>query len=60
VTSLPKDIRLPVVLFYYDGMSIREISAATGLTAAAVKTRLCRARKKLREKLTERSNEDEQ
>jgi len=60
VTSLPKDMRLPVVLFYYDGMSIREISAATGLTAAAVKTRSCRARKKLREKLTERSNEDEQ
>ena len=59
VTSLPKDMRLPVVLFYYDGMSIREISAATGLTPAAVKTRLCRARKKLREKLTERGAEDE-
>ena len=59
VTSLPDNMRLPVVLFYYDGMNIREISASTGITPAAVKTRLCRARKKLRETLTERGDEDE-
>ncbi|MDP3179552.1 MAG: RNA polymerase sigma factor [Spirochaetaceae bacterium] len=48
VASLPDELRLPVQLYYFAGLSVAEISKERGLGAEAVKSRLFRARKKLR------------
>lgn len=53
VMALGGDLRAVVTLFYYDGLSIREISGALGISEAAVKTRLSRGRAKLRQLLEE-------
>ena len=53
VMALSGDLRAVVTLFYYDGLSIREISGALGISEAAVKTRLSRGRAKLRQLLEE-------
>lgn len=54
-TSLPdalelldEELRLPVVLHYLDGFSLREIGQMISLNENAVKNRLYRARQKLR------------
>lgn len=54
VLSLSDDLRAAVTLFYYDGLSIREISGVLGISEAAVKTRLSRARARLRQLLDEK------
>ena len=46
--SLAPEYRIPVYLFYYEGLSIREIAGALRLSEAAVKKRLERARAQLR------------
>ena len=51
VETLSGDLRAVVVLFYYEDMSIKEISGITGVSQGAVKTRLSRARAKLRSML---------
>lgn len=51
VMSLPKKDRTVIHLFYYEDMSIKEISSILKLTESTVKTRLNRARKKLKEML---------
>lgn len=48
VQSLPEDMRRVTVLFYYEELSVAEISAALGEKPATVKTRLFRARQKLK------------
>ena len=53
VMALSGDLRAVVTLFYYDGLSIREISGALGISEAAVKTRLSRGRAKLHQLLEE-------
>lgn len=49
VQGLPDTLRAPVVLFYYDGLSVREIAEVLSLTEGAVKTRLSRGRQALKE-----------
>lgn len=49
VQDLPDTLRAPVVLFYYDGLSIREIADILSLTEGAVKTRLSRGRQTLKQ-----------
>jgi RNA polymerase sigma-70 factor (ECF subfamily) len=44
---LPEADRTVLVLFYYDGLSLREIAARLGVTAAAVKSRLHKGRSRL-------------
>ena len=53
VASLPEQMRVVIHLFYYENMSVSEISAATGKSVSAVKTALHRSRQKLKEILTE-------
>ena len=53
VMALGDDLRLTVTLFYYEGFSIREISGIQGVSEAAVKTRLSRARRRLKQLLKE-------
>ena len=54
VMSLSDDLRATVTLFYYDGMSVREIGGILGISEAAVKTRLSRGRARLRQLLDEK------
>ena len=54
VMSLSDDLRATVTLFYYDGMSVREIGGIPGIREAAVKTRLRRGRERLRLLLDEK------
>ena len=53
ILRLGEDLRVPVTLFYYEGLSIREIAGILNLSEAAVKTRLSRARGQLRKLLEE-------
>ena len=51
VMNLPVKYRLPIHLYYYEGMDVSEIVRALGIGRSAVKTRLFRAREMLRSQL---------
>ena len=51
VKELPEKYRVVIHLFYYEEMSVEEIGKIMGMKASTVRTRLTRARKRLREKL---------
>lgn len=53
ILKLPKDMRDVILLFYYEEMSIREISQALQTSENNVKKRLSRARQKLKLELEE-------
>jgi RNA polymerase sigma-70 factor, ECF subfamily len=50
--DLPEEFRLPVVLFYFDQFSYREIADVLEIPLGTVMSRLSRARHALRQKLT--------
>ena len=50
--GLTEEARLAVILYYMEGYSIREIARMTKVTESAVKSRLARARTKLKEELS--------
>ena len=51
VLSLPEHYRVPVHLFYYEGMSIAQVAQVLKMREGTVRTRLVRARAMLREQL---------
>ena len=51
VCDLSEQLRSVVVLYYYEGFSARETGEILGISEANVKTRLSRARKRLRKQL---------
>lgn len=51
--ELEQTSRLALVLHYYSGLSLDEVSAALGMTVAALKSRMHRARASLRRALVE-------
>ena len=53
VMSLDKSYRLPVLLYYYEGYSQKEIAGILSLPESTVRTRLFRAREKLKDHFTE-------
>jgi len=53
VLALPEILRIPIVLHYMEGFSIREISMALGCPQGTVLSRMNRARKQLKDLLTE-------
>lgn len=59
VMSLPEKYRTPIILFYFEDLSIREIGDVLGLGEGAVKTRLSRGRERLKELLLERGEPNE-
>ncbi len=60
VLSLPEKYRTVIHLFYYDGYSIKEISAIVGKKPATVGTLLARGRALLKEMMIGGFDEDEQ
>lgn len=53
VNSLKEELRLPVILYYIEEFSIKEIAQILDITEGAVQKRLARARGKLRSNLQE-------
>ena len=56
VNAMPEKFRAPLALFAFEGYDISEISTTLGIKSATVKTRLFRARKKLREEIEARQS----
>ena len=53
VQALKEEYRIVIVLFYYNDLSLRDISDVLGISIGTVKSRLDRGRKLLREALGE-------
>ena len=53
IHALPDRLRLPVLLYYFDGYSQKEIGRILGATAEQVKARIRQARERLRAALDE-------
>lgn len=53
VMALPEKYRTVLNLFYYEELSVREISGLLGVDTSTVTTRLARARRRLKERLGE-------
>ena len=51
-SRLSSSYRQVIHLFYYEDLSIADISTALGETQATIKTRLSRAREKIRKEVT--------
>jgi len=54
INRLPKSFRLPVVLCYFEGLTLDEVARRLQWPAGTVRSRLARARHKLRRGLTRR------
>lgn len=54
VMKLPEDLRIPLLVYYFDGRSSESLSRMLNISKAGVLTRLCRARKELRRLLVEK------
>ncbi len=52
LAELPDDFRLPLVLFYFEDLSYRDIAAALELPIGTVMSRLSRAKTHLRQRLS--------
>ncbi len=52
VAALPETYRTPLLLHYYEDRPVAEIAARLGISEAAAKVRLHRAREKVRDLLT--------
>lgn len=57
--KMTEEYRLPVVLFYYEGLSLRDISEVLDIPLGTVKSRLSRGRGELKATLSERGNQND-
>ena len=53
IESLPEKLKIVTVLFYLSGLSVEDISQVLNVYSATVKTRLFRARERIRQYLAE-------
>jgi len=53
IDALDESLRIPFLLKYMEGYTEKEAASALGITVANVKSRLLRARRKLKDELTE-------
>lgn len=58
IESLPYHFRMPIILFYYEGMKIAEISEVLDMTQAVVKNNLQRGKQALKVKLEKEMHGD--
>ncbi len=54
IDRLPRPFRLPVLLFYFEDLTLDEVARRLGWPAGTVRSRLARAREKLRHRLNRR------
>lgn len=59
VTALKEEYRIVIVMFYYNDLSIKEISKILGIAVGTVKSRLNRGRELLRQTLAGKEKEYE-
>lgn len=59
VTSLPEKYRLPVVLHYFEDMTLEDIAKVLGENSGTIRTRIRRAREKLRKIVEKEGGRDE-
>ena len=52
LAKLPETYRLPLVLYYREGQSVRAVAEALGISEDAVKQRLARGREMLRDRMS--------
>jgi hypothetical protein len=52
LAKLPENYRLPLVLFYREGQSVRAVAETLGISEDAVKQRLARGREMLRDRMS--------
>ena len=52
LAKLPETYRLPLILFYREGQSVRAVGEALGISEDAVKQRLARGREMLRDRMS--------
>ena len=57
LAALPEEFREVVMMFYFEGLSLAEIAEALSLPVGTVKSRLNRARRKLRDLILEMEHE---
>jgi RNA polymerase sigma-70 factor (ECF subfamily) len=57
--QLGEGMRLPIILYYLEGLSVQETARAMGLPQATVRSRLSRGRKRLAAALHEVEEEDQ-
>jgi RNA polymerase sigma-70 factor (ECF subfamily) len=48
ISSLPEELKVPVILFYYTGLNQKEISNILDISQKAVEGRIYRAKQKLK------------
>ncbi len=51
VEKIPEAYRVPLILYYREGQSVQRVAEATGLSEAAVKQRLLRGRRMLKDEM---------
>ena len=59
IASLKMDLRVPIILYYIEGYSVRVTASIMRITQSSVKARLMRARKKLKEAIEKEAVQDE-
>lgn len=57
VMALEAKYRLPIYLYYYEGLSVQEVATTLGANVSTIQTRLQRAREKLRRSLSDEEKE---
>ena len=55
--KLPENLRMPLLLYYFDDRSTKNVAELLNITEAGVRTRISRARKELRRILTKQGDE---
>jgi DNA-directed RNA polymerase specialized sigma24 family protein len=55
---MPKKYRIPLILYHFEDLSIKEITGILGTTSGAVRIRLTRGREQLRKLIKEGDNND--